>query len=91
MALIDSESTVNLLSDTLYQQLDEPIQIKVCNKSSIIAHNAKMPVKRSTAIQVQLQKFKSEIKAEFLVTKNEITPCLLGMEFLNNFDCISNP
>ena len=24
-----------------------------------------------------------------LVTKIEITPCLLGMEFLYNFDCIS--
>ena len=26
----------------------------------------------------------------FLVTKIEITPCLLGMEFLYNFDCILN-
>ena len=45
----------------------------------------------STAIQVQLQKFTSEITTEFLVTKNEMTPCLLGMEFLYDFDCILNP
>ena len=46
-----------------------------------------MPVKGSTAIQVQLQKFTPEITVEFLVVKIEITPCLLGMEFLYNFDC----
>ena len=28
---------------------------------------------------------------EFLLTKIEITPCSLGMEFLYNFDCILNP
>ena len=49
-----------------------------------------MSVKGSTAIQIQLQKLKSEITVEFLVTKIEITPCLLGMEFLYNFDCILN-
>ena len=47
-----------------------------------------MPVKGSTANQVQLQKFTSEITVEFLLTKIEITPCLLGMDFLHNFDCI---
>ena len=47
-----------------------------------------MPVKCSTVIQVQLQKFTTEITVEFLVTKIEITPCLLGMEFVNNFDCV---
>ena len=35
-----------------------------------------MPVKGSTAFQVQLQNFTSETKVEFLVTKFEITPCL---------------
>ena len=49
-----------------------------------------MPVKRSTAIQVQLKNFTSEITVEFLATKNEITHCVMGMEFLYNFDCILN-
>ena len=91
MALIDSEKSVDLLSDALYQKLGEPNQIRVCNKILMIADNGKVPVKRTTIIQVQLQKFKSEITAEFLVTKNEIMPCLLGMEFLYNFDCVLNP
>ena len=47
-----------------------------------------MPVKNSTAIQIQLQKFTPEITVEFLVTKIEITPCLLGMEFLYNLTVI---
>ena len=49
-----------------------------------------MPVMGSADIQVQLQKFTCEINVEFLVTRFEITPCLLGMEFLYNFDCIVN-
>ena len=89
-ALIDSGSSVNLLSNALYQQLGEPGQIRVCNKNIIAANNGKMPVKGSTAIQVQLQKFTPEITVEFPVTKIEIAPCLLGIEFLYNFDCILN-
>ena len=50
-----------------------------------------MPIMGSTDIQVQLQKFTGEITVKFLVTRIEITPCLLGMEFLYNFDCILNP
>ena len=88
MALFDS--SVNLLSDTLYQQLGEPSQIRVCNKNIIAANNRKILVKWSTAIQVQLRKITSEMTVEFLVTKIEITLCLLGMEFLNNFDCNLN-
>ena len=52
------------------------------------ANDGKMPLKASTYIQVQLHKFSSEITVEFLATKIGITPCLLGMEFLYNFDCI---
>ena len=89
--LIDGESSVNLLSDTLYQLLGEPSQIRVYNKIILASNNGNMPVKGSSAIQVQLQKFTSEISVEFLVIKIEITPCLLGMEFLNNFDCILMP
>ena len=62
----------------------------MCNKNITAANNGKMPVKGSTAIQVQLQKFSPEITAEFLVTKIEITPCLLGTEFLYKFDCNLN-
>ena len=67
MALIDS--IVKLLSDTLYQQLGEPSQIRVCNKNIIAANNRKILVKWSTAIQVKLQKITSEMTVEFLVTK----------------------
>ena len=49
-----------------------------------------MPMMGSTDIQFQLQKFTCEIKVEFLVTRIEITPCLLDMEFLYNFDYILN-
>ena len=31
MALIDSGSSVNIISDTLYKQLGEPSQIRMCN------------------------------------------------------------
>ena len=75
MALIDGGSGVNLLSDTPYHPLGKPSQIRVCNKNIIAANNGKMPVKVSTAIQVQLQKFTSELTVKFLVTKNDITPC----------------
>ena len=50
MALNDSGSSVNLLSDTLYQQLGEPSQIRVCNKNKIAANIGKMPLKGSTVI-----------------------------------------
>ena len=52
--LTDSGSSVNLLSDTLYQKLGETSQIRVCNKDLIDINNGKMPVKSSTAIQIQL-------------------------------------
>ena len=76
------ESSVNIISDTLYKQLGEPSQNRMCNKNIIAANNGKMPVMGSTDIQIQLQKFKCEMAVEFLVTRIEITPCLLGMEFL---------
>ena len=84
MALIDSGSSVYIISDTFYKQLGEPSQIRMCNKNIIAANNGKMPIMGSTDIQVQLQKFTCEITRKFLVTRIEITPCLLGMEFLYN-------
>ena len=90
MALIDSGSSVNFVIDTLYKQLGEPNQIRMCNKNIITANNGKMPIMGSADFQVQLQKFTCEITVKFLVTRIEITPCLLGMEFLYNFDCILN-
>ena len=45
-----SGSSLNILSDTLYQQLGELSQIRVGNKKIIAANNGKMPVKGSTAI-----------------------------------------
>ena len=90
MALIDSGNSVNIISDTLYKQLGEPSQIRICNKNIIAANNGKMPVMGSADIQVQLQKFTCEITVKFLVTRIQITPCLLGMEFLYNFDYILN-
>ena len=86
MALIDSGSSVNIISDTLYKQLGEPSQIRMCNKNIIAANNGKMPIMESADIQVKLQKFTCEITVKFLVTRIEITPCLLGMEILYNFD-----
>ena len=81
-ALIDSGSSVNLISDTLDKQLGEPSQIIMCNKNIIAANNYKMAVYGLTAIPVQLQKFTSEITVQFLATKIDITPILLGMKFL---------
>ena len=91
MVFNDIGSSFNLLSDTLYQQLGEPCQIRVCNKKTKAAKNGKMFVKGSTANQVQLQKITLEITVGFLVTKIEIMRCLFGMKFLYNFDCILNP
>ena len=40
MALIESGSSFNIISDTLYKQLGEPSQSRMCNKN-IIANNGK--------------------------------------------------
>ena len=58
----------------------------MCKENTIPANNAKIPVEGPTAIQTQLQELTSEITVEFLVTKNEITPCSLSMEFLYKFN-----
>ena len=58
-ALNDSGRSVTLLSDALYQQLAKLSQIRMCNKNIIAANSGKIPVKSSTAIQVQLQKITS--------------------------------
>ena len=60
-ALIDSGSGVNIISDTLYTQLGEQSQIRMCNKNLIAANNGKMPIMGSADIQFQLQKFTCEI------------------------------
>ena len=90
MALIDSGSSVDIISDTLYKQLGEPSQIRMCNKNIKAANNGKMPIMGSADIQVQLQKFTCEIIVKFLKNRTEITPCFLVMVFLYNFDCILN-
>ena len=61
MALIDSGSSVNIISDTLYKQLGEPSQIRMCNKYKIAANNGKMRIMGSADIQVQLQEVTFEI------------------------------
>ena len=60
MALINSGISVYIISDTLYKQLGEPSQIRMCNKKIIAANKGTMPVKGSADIQVQLQKFTCE-------------------------------
>ena len=50
MALTDSGRSVILLSDTFYQQLREPSQIRVCDKKIIAANNGNAPAKESTFI-----------------------------------------
>ena len=90
IALIDCRSSVNIISDTLYKQLGEPSQIRMCIKNIIAANNGRMPIMGSADIQIQLQKFTCEIAVKFPVTRIEITPCLLGMELLYKFDCILN-
>ena len=90
MALIDSGRSVNTISDTLYKQMGEPSQIRMCNKNIIAANNGKMHIMGLADIQVQLQKITCVITVKFRVTRIEITPCLLGMEFWYSFDCILN-
>ena len=85
------EDGVKIISDTLYKQLGEPSQIRMCNENIMAANNGKMPVMGSADIQVQVQKFTCEITVELLVTRIEITHCLLGVELLYNLDCILNP
>ena len=70
MALIDSRSSVNIISDTLYKQLREPSQIRMCNKNILAANNGKTTIMGSTDIQVQLQKITCEITVEFSVTRD---------------------
>ena len=79
VALTDSGSSVNLLSDTLYQEIGKPSQRK---KNIIAAKNGKMPLEGSTAIHAQLQNITSEITVEFLVNTIEVTHCLFGLKFL---------
>ena len=57
MALIDSGSSVNLFSDTLYQQQCEPSWIRVCKRNIICADNRKTPEKGSAVFHIQLEKF----------------------------------
>ena len=68
MALIDSGSGVNLLSNTSYQQLGKLNHIRVYNKNIKAANIGKIPVKWSKAFHARLQKFTSEINVVFLVT-----------------------
>ena len=84
MTLTDSGSSVNLINDPPYEQPGEQIQIIMCKKHIIVVNNGKLSVKGPIAIRVQLQKFATEITVQFLLTKIDITPCLLGIEFLYN-------
>ena len=82
MTLTDSGSSVNLINDPSYEQPGEQSQIIMCKKYIIVVNNGKLSVKGPIAIRVQPQKFATEITVQFLLTKIDITPCLLGIEFL---------
>ena len=84
--MIDSGRSLNLLSDSFYQHLGEPSQIRVRNENIMAANNEKLPVKGSTAIQVLLQKNTSEITFEFLLTKIEI-----ALFSAHGIHCVLNP
>ena len=90
VGLIDSGSSISLLSWSTYEKLGKPGIVQTYTKRLLTAHKSAVKIIGRRKLLVQLQPRLPEVEQEFVITADKGIECLLGIDFLKTNKCVLN-
>ena len=88
VGLVDSGSSVSLISVELLKAIGDTKRIDPCNNRVLAANNTSVKILGKVELLVQMKPKQPEFLHEFLVTQENHTPLLLGLDILTDQKCI---
>ena len=88
VGLIDSGSSISLLSLSTYENLGKPGLVQTYTKRVLTANNSAVNIIGRVTLLVQLQPRLPEVEQEFVITADEGIESLLGIDFLKTNKCV---
>ena len=90
VGLIDSGSSVSLLSWSTYEKLGKPGIVQTYTKRVIKANNSAVKIIGRVTLLLQLQPRLPEVEQEFVITADEGIEFLLGIDSMKTNKCVLN-
>ena len=90
VGLIDSGSSIPLLSWSTYKKLGKPRIVQTYTKRVLTANNSAVKTIGRVTLLVQLQPRLPEVEQEFVITADKGIECLLGIDFLKTIKFVLN-
>ena len=87
--LVDSDSSVSLVSCNFWQSLRFTGALAVYQGKILTANSTSMPLKRKAELKLQPEIFAPECRAAYPLSAVDALHCLLRFDFLTKNDCIS--
>ena len=90
VGLIDTGSSISLLSWSTYEKLGKTGIVQTYTKRVLTANNSAVKIIGRVKLLLQLQTRLPEAEQEFVITADEGIECLLGIDFLKTNKCELN-
>ena len=90
VGLLDSGSSILLLSWSTYKKLGKPGIVQKYTKRVLTTNNSAIKIIGKVTLLVQLQPRLPEVEQDFVITADEGIECLLGIDFLKTNKCVLN-
>ena len=90
VGLLDSRSSILLLSWSTYKKLGKPGIVQKYTKRVLTTNNSAVKIIGKVRLLVQLQPRLPEVEQDFVITVDEGIECLLGIDFLKTNKCVLN-
>ena len=87
-ALVVSGSSISLVSWSYLQTITFSGKTEDYNGKLLTANNSPLLIKGKVELIVHLEKFTAEARATFLISALDFFPCLMGLDFMVQNDCI---
>ena len=87
-ALVDSGSSISLISWSYLQTLTFSGKTEEYDGKILTAKNSPLLIKGKIEMIVMLEKFTPKFRATFLISALDFFPCLLGLDFMVQNDCV---
>ena len=88
--LLDSGSSILLISFDTYEQLGKPGSMKAFNIIVLAANNSALKIVGSVDIKIQMKPKSGDFVQEFLITADNCLPCIFGWDFKIDQELILN-
>ena len=86
--LLNSGNSNSLIRFDTYEQLGKHGIIKALNNHELAAKNLALKIVGCVDIKIQMKTKSGEFFQEFLITADNCLPCLLGLDFMIDQECI---